>query len=143
MRSGGRLAAVRRTSLTLGSRHVCALPDSGIVGRLAGDLAQGACGRLMRGTLTKVDDKRYKIAIEHQHGPALVPRFGPGNDDLMPHDLAHYLIDGDAQAATIGQPKLVRPLGRGALAPPHRGRGPVLAYRLDVEGPNPVRRRQA
>ena len=25
--------------------------------------------------------------------PALVPRFAPGYDDLMPHDLAHYLVE--------------------------------------------------
>ena len=47
----------------------------------------------MRVTFTKVDDKRYSIAIDREHGPALVPRFGPGYDDLMPHDLAHYLVE--------------------------------------------------
>ena len=47
----------------------------------------------MRVTFTKVDAKRYSVAIEREHGPALVPRPGPGNDDLMPHDLAHYLVE--------------------------------------------------
>ena len=47
----------------------------------------------MEVTFTKVDDKRYSIAIDREHGPALVPRFGPGYDDLMPHDLAHYLVE--------------------------------------------------
>jgi hypothetical protein len=44
-------------------------------------------------TFTKVDEKRYLIEIEREHGPALEPRFGPGHDDLMPHDLAHYLVE--------------------------------------------------
>jgi hypothetical protein len=47
----------------------------------------------MKVTFTKVDDKRYSIAIDREHGPALVPRSGPGYDDLMPHDLAHYLVE--------------------------------------------------
>ena len=47
----------------------------------------------MRVTFTKVDTKRYAIAIVREHGPALVPRFAPGYDDLMPHDLAHYVVE--------------------------------------------------
>ena len=47
----------------------------------------------MKVTFTKVDAKRYSIEIEREHGPALVPRPGPGYDDLMPHDLAHYLVE--------------------------------------------------
>ncbi len=47
----------------------------------------------MRVTFTKVDAKRYAIAIEREHGPPLVPRFAPGFDDLMPHDLAHFLVE--------------------------------------------------
>jgi len=47
----------------------------------------------MQVTFTKVDAKRYSITIERENGPALVPRFGPGYDDLMPHDLAHYLVE--------------------------------------------------
>ena len=49
--------------------------------------------RDMKVIFTKLDDKRYSIAIEREHGPALVRRFGPGYDDLMPHDLAHYLVE--------------------------------------------------
>jgi hypothetical protein len=44
-------------------------------------------------TFTKVDAKRYLVAIEREHGPPLVPRFAPGYDDLMPHDLAHFLVE--------------------------------------------------
>jgi len=47
----------------------------------------------MRVTFTKVEAKRYAIAIEREHGPPLAPRFAPGFDDLMPHDLAHYLVE--------------------------------------------------
>ncbi len=47
----------------------------------------------MEVTFTKVDGRRYSVAIEREHGPALVPRFAPGYDDLMPHDLAHYLVE--------------------------------------------------
>jgi hypothetical protein len=44
-------------------------------------------------TFTKADAKRYLIAIERDHGPPLVPRFAPGYDDRMPHDLAHFLVE--------------------------------------------------
>ncbi len=47
----------------------------------------------MQVTFTKVDGKRYRVAIEREHGPALVPRFAPGYDELMPHDVAHYLVE--------------------------------------------------
>lgn len=47
----------------------------------------------MRVTFTKTDAKRYVVAIERDATPALLPRFGPGNDDLVPHDLAHYLVE--------------------------------------------------
>ena len=47
----------------------------------------------MQVTFTKAGVKRYTVAIEREHGPALVPRFAPGYDDLMPHDLAHYLVE--------------------------------------------------
>jgi hypothetical protein len=47
----------------------------------------------MKVAFTKVEHRRYMVNIERDHGPALVPRFGPGFDDLMPHDLAHYLVE--------------------------------------------------
>jgi hypothetical protein len=47
----------------------------------------------MRVTFTKVQAKRYEVAITRERGPALVPRFAPGYDDLMPHDVAHYLVE--------------------------------------------------
>jgi hypothetical protein len=47
----------------------------------------------MQVRFTKSGDRRYGVAIERELGPALVPRSGPGADDLMPHDLAHYLVE--------------------------------------------------
>ena len=44
-------------------------------------------------TFTKVDGKRYSVAIERERGPALVTRAGPGYDDLMPHDVAHFVVE--------------------------------------------------
>jgi hypothetical protein len=44
-------------------------------------------------TFTKVDGKRYTVAIMREVGPPLMPRYGPGNDDLMPHDIAHFLVE--------------------------------------------------
>ena len=49
--------------------------------------------RWMEVTFTKVDNRRYTVAIERQLGPPLLPRFGPGFDVLMPHDLAHFLVE--------------------------------------------------
>lgn len=47
----------------------------------------------MEVTFTKVDGKRYAVTITRQAGPPLVPRFGPGFDPLLPHDLAHLLVE--------------------------------------------------
>ena len=47
----------------------------------------------MQVRFTKVDGKRYRVTIQRERGPALVPRFAPGYDDLMPHDVAHYLVE--------------------------------------------------
>ncbi len=47
----------------------------------------------MRVIFRKVKGNRYFVEIERQHGPPLVPRFGPGYDELMPHDIAHYLVE--------------------------------------------------
>lgn len=47
----------------------------------------------MEVTFTKAAHQRYTITVEREHGPALLPRFGPGYDDRMPHDLAHYVVE--------------------------------------------------
>ena len=47
----------------------------------------------MKVTFTKVDGKRYTVTIDREAGPPLVTRYAPGYDDLMPHDLAHYLVE--------------------------------------------------
>ena len=49
--------------------------------------------REMEVSFTKVDDKRYSVTITRELGPPLVPRFAPGYDDLMPHDVAHYVVE--------------------------------------------------
>ena len=47
----------------------------------------------MRVTFTKLDATRYEVGIEREHGPALLPRPGPGQDPRMPHDLEHFLVE--------------------------------------------------
>jgi hypothetical protein len=47
----------------------------------------------MQVTFTKTDAKRYLVAVDREVSPPLLPRFGPGNDDLVPHDIAHFLVE--------------------------------------------------
>lgn len=47
----------------------------------------------MRVTFTRRDNRRYGVAIERDTGPRLAPRDGPGFDELMPHDIAHYVVE--------------------------------------------------
>ena len=47
----------------------------------------------VRVTFTKSSGRRYVVTVERERGPRLEPRFAPGYDDRMPHDLAHYLIE--------------------------------------------------
>lgn len=47
----------------------------------------------MRVTFTKESDRRYLVAIDRDRGPRLVPRHGPGNDQYVPHDIAHLVIE--------------------------------------------------
>ena len=47
----------------------------------------------MQVRFTKIDGKRYTVTIRRERGPALAPRFGPGYDDLMPHDVAHFVVE--------------------------------------------------
>ncbi len=44
-------------------------------------------------TFTRGDGRRYSVAVERERGPRLVPRDGPGFDEYMPHDIAHYLVE--------------------------------------------------
>ncbi len=44
-------------------------------------------------TFTRRDTKHYTVTIERERGPRLVPRGGPGFDDHMPHDIAHYIVE--------------------------------------------------
>src|SRR6478672_12663453 len=47
----------------------------------------------MRVTFTKLDARRYEVAIEREHGPALLPRSGPSLDAQMPHDIEHFVVE--------------------------------------------------
>jgi hypothetical protein len=47
----------------------------------------------VRVTFTKQGGRRYLVTIEREHGPPLQPRHGPGYDELLPHDLAHYVVE--------------------------------------------------
>jgi hypothetical protein len=47
----------------------------------------------MQVTFTKADGKRYLIGIDRELGPPLLERYAPGYDDLMPHDLAHFVVE--------------------------------------------------
>jgi hypothetical protein len=44
-------------------------------------------------TFTRGDGRRYAVAVERERGPRLVPGGGPGFDDHMPHDIAHYIVE--------------------------------------------------
>src|SRR5262245_40005457 len=44
-------------------------------------------------TFTRMDDKRYGIAISRERGPDIPMMQAPGYDDWLPHDLAHYLVE--------------------------------------------------
>jgi len=47
----------------------------------------------MRVRFTKTDSRRYSVSIDREHGPPLLPRTGPGNDDLLPHDIGHWVVE--------------------------------------------------
>jgi hypothetical protein len=44
-------------------------------------------------TFTRQDGRRYGVTIERERGPRLVPGGGPGFDERMPHDVAHFIVE--------------------------------------------------
>jgi hypothetical protein len=44
-------------------------------------------------TFTRGNGRRYAVAVERERGPRLQPRDGPGFDESLPHDIAHYLVE--------------------------------------------------
>jgi hypothetical protein len=51
----------------------------------------------MEVTFTKATGRRYVMTVVREHGPALVPRQGPGYDDHLPHDAVHFLVEAEAR----------------------------------------------
>ncbi|OJY47531.1 hypothetical protein [Pseudonocardia sp. 73-21] len=47
----------------------------------------------MQVTFTKWGHRRYLVTIDREQGPPLVPRGGPGYDDHLPHDIAHFAVE--------------------------------------------------
>ncbi|HEY2794855.1 MAG TPA: hypothetical protein VGJ28_21020 [Micromonosporaceae bacterium] len=47
----------------------------------------------MKVTFTKMNGRRYHVAIERENGPELVARQAPGYDAHLPHDVAHLLVE--------------------------------------------------
>jgi hypothetical protein len=47
-------------------------------------------------TFTKTPGRRYLVTVERQVGPALAPRYGPGYDPHLPHDLVHFVVEAEA-----------------------------------------------
>jgi hypothetical protein len=54
----------------------------------------------MEVTFTKLEGRRYLMAVIRERGPELAPRQGPGYDDYLPHDAVHFLVE--AEAAVSG-----------------------------------------
>lgn len=47
----------------------------------------------MQVTFTRSGGSRYLVTIDREHGPRLQPRYGPGYDEHMPHDIAHFVVE--------------------------------------------------
>lgn len=47
----------------------------------------------MRVSFLRESGRRYAVAIEREHRPALRSRVAPGYDDALPHDLGHFLVE--------------------------------------------------
>jgi hypothetical protein len=99
----------------------------------------------MRVTFSKLAGRRYLVAIDREHGPALQPRHGPGYDELLPHDVAHYVIEEQLglQLGVFGQ---LAAGGCGLFAPApadRRGSDRRADRRFAAAGRNDMRRSEA
>jgi hypothetical protein len=95
-------------------------------------------------TFTRMDDKRYGIAISRERGPDIPLRQAPGYDAWMPHDLAHYLVEEHfgIRLGIFGQAAA----GGGSFAPSpaeRSGRTARTAKRLDSVAQDDVGRSEA
>ncbi|HVH21836.1 MAG TPA: hypothetical protein VNA11_05205 [Pseudonocardia sp.] len=99
----------------------------------------------MRVTFTKQAGRRYLVAIDREHGPPLQPRHGPGYDELLPHDLAHYVVE-EQLGIRLGVFGQLAAGGAGLFAPApadRRGGDRRADKRFAVAGRDDMRRSEA
>lgn len=99
----------------------------------------------MRVTFTKQAGRRYLVSIDREHGPPLQPRHGPGYDDLLPHDMAHYVVE-EQLGIRLGVFGQLAAGGAGLFTPaPHdrRGGDRRAAKRFATAGRDDMRRSEA
>jgi hypothetical protein len=46
-------------------------------------------------SFTKLEGRRYQMAVTRERGPTLAPRQGPGYDDYLPHEAIHFLVEAE------------------------------------------------
>ena len=99
----------------------------------------------MRVTFSKLPGRRYRVGIEREHGPRLEPRNGPGYDERLPHDLAHYVVE-EQLGIRLGVFGQLAAGGAGLFAPApadRRGRDRRAAHRFATAGRDDMRRSEA
>jgi hypothetical protein len=99
----------------------------------------------MRVTFTKQAGRRYLVGIEREHGPVLQPRHGPGYDEVMPHDIAHYVVK-EQLGIRLGVFGQLAAGGAGLFAPApadRRGGDRRAARRFATAGRHDMRRSEA
>lgn len=90
----------------------------------------------MRVTFTRSGHRRYVVAIDREQGPPLVPRGGPGYDDDLPHDLAHFVVE-EQLGLALGVFGQLAAGGAGMFAPAPADRNATerrRAQRIALEG---------
>jgi hypothetical protein len=99
----------------------------------------------MQVTFTRAGQRRYSVAIVREHGPRLQPRLAPGYDDLMPHDLAHFVVE-EQFGIALGVFGQLAAGGAGIFAPApadRAGRTRRSAHRISLAGRDDMRRSEA
>ncbi len=99
----------------------------------------------MRVTFTKLAGRRYLVSIDREHGPPLQPRHGPGYDDQLPHDIAHYVVE-EQLGIRLGVFGQLAAGGAGLFTPApgdRRGGDRRAAKRFATAGRDDMRRSEA